>query len=297
MVSKQLPALPSEARTRHSYSGPSAPVLPPIELPQPLPLSASREFSASVPDVSRTRTSQVEVKPAAPYLGRSFYLAPRARLSSEDGRLLYAGSRATWTGEPPRAASPTPSAPAPRAAAPTRVPVPPLPAGRIPVPSAPPASYTSPAPSAPPASVRAPLEQEAPASQPPYAAPWSHSAPPAVARVAPPTVAPLDQRPHTHAQAAMPVPTTAAPAPSNPCDADIAAIEPPISATAAAGLVQPCLMIEVRAVHLRSTVIAAAGSTVPHGCRPSCSSRSRPRMHRTGRARAPRAAATWPARC
>ncbi|WFC99114.1 hypothetical protein MYAM1_001852 [Malassezia yamatoensis] len=84
MVSKELPALPSlpslpsASGTRRSFSGPSAPVLPPIDLPPTIPFSTSQKFSASVPNVSTTRSTRAELPAAVPYFGKTFQLAPRA---------------------------------------------------------------------------------------------------------------------------------------------------------------------------------------------------------------------------
>ncbi|WFC95112.1 hypothetical protein MBRA1_001755 [Malassezia brasiliensis] len=210
---KQLPALPRDASARHSYSDRPVPVLPPIEIPQPLPLSASREFSASVPDVSRTRTSPSDAYPAPPYLGQGFYLAPRAHLTGEDGRILGAGSRATWTGRP-----------TPRMSQPYTVPVPPHP------------------------SVPARTEPLTASSVENLAA--APDAVPALqmASLISPNSAAL---PTTEVRPAQ-VPAASAPEPArlppkDACNGDQEAIVPPISATAAAGLVQPCLIIEHRA--------------------------------------------------
>ncbi|WFD43205.1 hypothetical protein MPSI1_001860 [Malassezia psittaci] len=78
MASKELPALPSASGTRRSISGPSAPVLPPIDIPPSIPLSTSQRFSASVPNVSTTRSTRAELPPAVPYFGKTYQLAPRA---------------------------------------------------------------------------------------------------------------------------------------------------------------------------------------------------------------------------
>lgn len=212
---KQLPALPRDARARHSYSDLPVPVLPPVEIPQPLPLSASREFSASVPDVSRTRTSPTDAYPAPPYLGRGFYLAPRAHMTGEDGRMLGAGSRATWTGRP-----------TPRMTQPHAAPVPPRPS--VPWRTEPPTMSS--------VEDLATVPDAAPALQMTSLVSPSSAAPPAAeARPA--------QVPGASASAPAPI------APKEACNGDPAPIVPPISATAAAGLVQPCLIIEVGLAH------------------------------------------------
>lgn len=238
MASKQLPALPTQPSANHPYRAsmaPSmAPSLPPVELSPPFPQTAPRDFSASENDVSQVRPSGAPAgqhapsSRAIPYLGKSFYLAPRAHFGSERADEVIRPEparpnvRSTWAG-----GRPAPGAPAPflvsqgvpvrtSVAPPTTQPltaggVPTSPKMRVPVP---------PVPAAPVAPAAAPVA--------PAAAPASSPAPAAVLAAAPVAAASAD-----------------------PCDVDRAAVEPPISAVAATGLVQPCVMIEVCDLYLR----------------------------------------------
>lgn len=234
MASKQLPALPTQPSANHPYRASVAPSLPPVELSPPFPQTAPHGFSASENDVSLVRPpgapagQHAPTSRAVPYLGKSFYLAPRAHFGSERADEVIRPEparpnvRSTWAGGRPAHGAPAPflvgqGAPVrAQVAPPTTQPlttggVPTSPKLRVPVP---------PVPAAPVA---------------PAAAPASSPAPPATAR------APVAVR------AAAPV----AAATADPCDVDHAAVEPPISAVAATGLVQPCVMIEVCELYLR----------------------------------------------
>lgn len=234
MASKQLPALPTQPSANHPYRASMAPSLPPVELSPPFPQTAPHAFSASENDVSQVRPSgapagqQAPSSRAIPYLGKSFYLAPRAHFGSERaGEVIRPeparpNVRSTWAGGRPAHGAPAPfpvgqGVPVRTSVAPpttqplTAGGVPTLPKMRVPVP---------PVPAAPVAPAAAPVA--------PAAEPASSPAPAAVLAAAPVAAASAD-----------------------PCDVDRAAVEPPISAVAATGLVQPCVMIEVCDLYLR----------------------------------------------
>lgn len=250
MAGKRLPALPAEPRLRRSYADTSPPALPPVDLSTSIPISASQEFYGSGPEDVSWRTSQSEVQPAVPYLGQSFYLAPPARRTPKPTAIESEGYRASWPAAVPHDTAPLTdfshrlgSTRVPGEGAMHRVPV------RVdPI-------HAQSAHTVQERALRSPAHitsSKPPAVAPPIVAPagdaWQAPVPAAPVSTASVPAAPVPAAP----MPATPFPTASAsaaqPVPSklgDPCSVDTSDIRPPISATAAAGLVQPCIIIEV----------------------------------------------------